>query len=89
MAISIPAKWGSKVPEEPKPEGSLFDRRRSKLQAQEETDKYLGPHLGDLMPLFRHECTIFIAGQYVGKGYGNYREEFDLYDRIGQILSKV
>jgi len=63
-----------------------MQRLSAKLKFQRE---YIEPHLGNLTPLYRHTCTLFIGTQYVGKGYGIYSDRLDDYDAIGSILARI
>jgi len=89
MAIRIPPKYGSRVPEpDPnQPKGSIFDRLNAKLKFEREN---IQPFLGDeLFRYYRHHCILYIAGKYVGKGYGNYTDKTEKYQEIGQILATL
>jgi len=91
MAIRIPPKYGSRVPEpdpnQPKPEGSIFDRLNAKLQFELENVK---PFLGDrLYTYYGHYCILYISGKYVGQGYGTYTDKTEIYQEIGEILATI
>ena len=89
MAIRIPPKYGSKVPEpDPnQPQVSIIDRFTAKLKYEREN---IEPFLGDnLFPYYQHSCILYISGRYVGEGYGTYTDRTELYDQIGHILATI
>lgn len=93
--LRIPPKFGSKLPapkpESNKPKGSFFDRLNAKLKWEREQ---IQPYLGDLFPLYRHSCIIFLPTEntyyYTGAGYGDYdKRRDDDYSKVGEILAKI
>ena len=89
MAIRIPPKYGSRIPEPNpnQPQVNIFDQLNTKLKYERENIK---PFLGDnLFPYYRHSCILYISGRYVGEGYGSYKNQTELYDQIGHILTTI
>lgn len=88
MAIRIPPKYGSRVPEpdQNQPKGSIFDRLNAKLKFEREN---IEPFLGENFGYYDHRCILYIGGEYVGKGYGNYTDKTEKYQEIGQILATL
>lgn len=89
MPIRILPKFNSGNPEpedKPKPTENVFARLNAKLKYEQENIK---PFLGDLYPLYRDECVIFLAGKYIGNGYGYLPDRNEDYTLVGQILAKM
>ena len=89
MAIRILPKFNSGNPEPEHnraPTESIFARLNAKLKYENENIK---PFLGDLFPLYRHECVIFHAGKYIGSGYGYLPDRDEDYILVGQMLAKM
>ncbi|MEB3190430.1 MAG: hypothetical protein VKL42_08825 [Snowella sp.] len=85
----IPPKYngiGAKQPV-PQQEGNAFKRLSAKLKFEREV---IEPVLGELTYLYRHHCTLFISGEYVGQGYGSYRQnDNDRYSEVGELLKTI
>jgi hypothetical protein len=70
---------------------SIFVKMTAKLRWEREN---IEPDLGELYPYYKHYCYIFLTPQcdeeYVGQGYGNYREDrMEEYDKVGRCLAKM
>ncbi|MEG4594151.1 hypothetical protein QUB00_20420 [Microcoleus sp. F8_C2] len=73
------------------PKESIFVRLTAKLRWER---KHIEPELGELFCYYDHCCYIFLTPQcdeeYVGKGYGFYRDDcLDKYETIGKILASL
>ncbi|MEG4455948.1 hypothetical protein [Microcoleus sp. N9_A1] len=105
MAIRIPNKNGkfpnsdpdpqpkSELESEPsnsKPKESMFAKFTAKLAWE---IKNIEPELDELFPYYKDYCFIFLTPhcdeEYVGEGYGTYRDCLDKYDEIGRRLAKM
>jgi hypothetical protein len=87
MPIRMPEYNSDYEPERNKPTGNVLSRLKAKHKYERE---YIQPVLGDLFPLYRHHCIIFISAKYLGRGYGVYAENRDeLYDKVGQLLTQI
>ncbi|MEG3849083.1 hypothetical protein QT971_19145 [Microcoleus sp. herbarium19] len=70
---------------------SFFAKLTAKLCWEREN---IEPELRELYPYYKHYCYIFLTPQcdeeYVGQGYGSYRDERPKqYDEIGQRLANL
>jgi hypothetical protein len=69
---------------------SFFAKLTAKLRWEREN---IEPELGELYPYYKDYCYIFLTPQckeYVGKGYGNYRDDrTEKYDEVGRRLAKL
>lgn len=91
MPIRILPKYNSGNPEPErdrnKPIGDILSRLNAKQKYERE---YIQPVLGDLFPLYRHHCILFISAKYVGRGYGVYEDNrHEDYEKVGQLLAQI